>query len=210
MKDNNYEPPCYQKKAFHCPFCNAYAHQKWDYADASGDGYSIVKYAQCQCCRENSLWLNKKMIYPHETNAPFPNRDMPDDVKEIYEEARQIAHLSPRATAALLRVALEKLTEHFGEREGNLNTRIKNLKEKGLNEKIIKSADIIRVIANEGGSHAGTIDLTGKDNIETINKLFFLINIIVEYLITLPKKVDDMHNQLPEDKKQGIKKRDRN
>ncbi len=150
------------------------------------------------------------MIYPQKTTAPFANTDMPDDVKELYEEARRIATLSPRATAALLRVALERLTEHLGEKKGSLNTRIKNLKKQGLPEKVIQSADIIRVIANEGGSHAGTIDLTNKDNTETIHTLFFLINFIVEQVITVPKRIDAIHDKLPEDKKQGIENRDDN
>jgi len=50
------------------------------------------------------------MIRPNVSNAPLPHEDMPDDVKEIYEEARQVSVFSQRAAAALLRVSLEKLT----------------------------------------------------------------------------------------------------
>jgi len=53
------------------------------------------------------------MIHPRKLTAPIPHSDMPDDVKEIYEEARNISDISPRAAAALLRVALEKLTFHL-------------------------------------------------------------------------------------------------
>jgi len=41
---------------------------------------------------------------------------MPEDVRSVYEEARTIAQLSPRSSAALLRVALERLVHHLTER----------------------------------------------------------------------------------------------
>ncbi|MBQ7074264.1 hypothetical protein IJM86_04305 [bacterium] len=53
------------------------------------------------------------MIRPNVSPAPLPNEDMPSDVKEIYEEARQVSAFSPRAAAALLRVSLEKLTANL-------------------------------------------------------------------------------------------------
>ncbi len=151
----------------------------------------------------------EKMIYPLISSAPKPSKDMPNDVKEVYEEARQVSVYSPRAAAALLRVALEKLTAHLGETTGNLNTRIGKLKAKGLPDKVIDSLDIVRISANEGGSHAGTIDLTGEDNQKIVNKLFSLVNFIVERTITAINVVNEMFDQLPEAKKEGIKNRDK-
>ena len=133
---------------------------------------------------------------------------MPEDVRKIYEEARDIAGVSARAAAALLRVALEKLTIYLGEKEGNLNTRIKNLKAKGLPEDVIKCLDIVRINANEGGSHSGQIDLENKDNDQIVDILFRLVNFIVEKTISDKKQIDEMFQALPENKKQGIKNRD--
>ncbi|MBB1578956.1 MAG: DUF4145 domain-containing protein [candidate division SR1 bacterium] len=138
----------------------------------------------------------------------MPYLDMPDAVKELYNEAREIAGKSPRAAAALLRVALEKLTEELGETTGNLNTRIRNLQKQGLSEKVIKSLDILRITANEGGSHAGQIDLTGADNSDVVIKLFKLLNFIVEKTITENNEIDELFDLLPEDKKKGIENRD--
>ena len=115
--------------------------------------------------------------------------------------------MSSSAAAAILRVALEKLTEVLGQTEGNLNTRIKNLKNQGLPKKVIDSLDIIRITANEGGAHSGQIDLTGKDGLEIVLKLFWLVNFIVEKTISEPQQINEWHNDLPEDKKQGIKNR---
>lgn len=115
--------------------------------------------------------------------------------------------MSSSAAAALLRVALEKLTEELGQTEGNLNTRIKNLKNQGLPEKVIHSLDIVRITANEGGAHSGQIDLTGKDGPEIVLRLFWLVNFIVEKTISEPEQIKKWRNNLPEDKKQGIKNR---
>ena len=114
----------------------------------------------------------KKQIYPIIKPHLEPAQDMPDSVKKLYEEAWSIANMSSSAAAALLRVALEKLTEELGQTEGNLNTRIKNLKNRGLLKKVIDSLDIIRITANEGGAHSGQIDLTGKDGPEIILDYF--------------------------------------
>ena len=50
------------------------------------------------------------MIFPSGSTIPMAHTDMPESVKEIYDEAREIAGQSPRAAAALLRLALEKIT----------------------------------------------------------------------------------------------------
>jgi hypothetical protein len=171
----------------------------------------------CVRCKKCSLWKYKwsnhfydtSMIYPQKLTAPIADDDMPDGVKELYNEARAISALSPRAAAALLRVSLEKLTEHLGENTGDLNTRIGNLKKQGLPAKVIQSLDIVRITANEGASHAGEIDLTGKDNSEIVSRLFKLVNFIVEKTITDSKEIENMFCALPENKREGIKNRDK-
>lgn len=148
------------------------------------------------------------MLYPSASNIPMPHSDMPESVKELYNEAREIACKSARAAAALLRVALEKLTEELWETKWNLNTRIGNLQKQWLPEKVIKSLDILRITANEWGSHAGQIDLTWADNSDIVVKLFKLLNFIVEKTITENNEIDELFDNLPEDKKKGIENRD--
>ena len=164
----------------------------------------------CQNCKKFSLWVDKKMVYPLVSTAPLPNEDMPSDVKKIYNEARNVQNFSPRATAALLRVALEKLTVHLGEKKGNLNTRIGNLKEKGLPTQVINALDIMRIHANESGSHSGKIDLEKNDNEYIVKKLFVLVNFIVEKTITDSNSISAMMEELPQEKKKGIDNRDKN
>ena len=161
-------------------------------------------------CKKLSFWVDEKMVYPSVPSSPPPHEDMPKNVKKTYEEARQVQPASVRASAALLRVSLEQLTAHLGETKGSLNTRIANLKEKGLPSQVIKSLDIVRIYANDGGAHAGVIDLESKDNEDILHRLFMLVNFIVEKTIADNKEIEELTARLPEAKKAGIENRDSN
>jgi hypothetical protein len=63
----------------------------------------------------------------------------------------------------------------------------------------------VRVIRNDA-VHPGTIDL--RDDLETVNKLFRLVNFIAYKTITEPAEVDAIYNGLPADKLAGIARRD--
>ncbi len=145
------------------------------------------------------------MIYPDSSLAPLPNPDLPSDIVADFEEARSIVQRSPRGAAALFRLCIQKLCMHLGESGKNINTDIASLVKKGLNPKVQKSLDIVRVVGNES-VHPGTIDL--RDQPQTAVKLATLINMIADAKITQPKLVDELYNGLPEAKREEINKRD--
>ena len=145
------------------------------------------------------------MIYPNEVNIPYPNPDLPDDVKEDYIEARNIINSSPRGASALLRLSIQKLCKYLGEKGENINLDIKNLVSKGLPLKVQQSLDILRVVGNNA-VHPGKIDL--KDNRELAIALFGLVNIIADVMITQPKHVEELYGGLPANLLESIEKRD--
>jgi len=205
-----YKSPTFKTTAFNCPHCGAFSNQFWSdtYFNSNSNGFyniTSLKYAQCTHCVQYSLLHREKMIYPLTGGTALPNNDLPDDVKSDYEEARTIVNQSPRGATALLRLAIQKLCIHLGEKGRNINEDIKNLVEKGLPIKVQQSLDIVRVIGNNA-VHPGQIDLT--DDVETASKLFVMINIIAEVMITQPKEVDKLFNSLPENQLEGIKQRD--
>jgi len=211
-----YVPPEFNKSGFHCPFCGAYAKQKWYACNPLGTGFlsSFQNDVQnnlfvclCSHCSRYSIWFREEKIYPISSSAPLPSEDMPEDVKEDYEEARSVVEVSPRSAAALLRLALQKLMIHLGESGKNLNDDIANLVKKGLPEKIQKALDAVRVVGNNA-VHPGELDL--RDDKETALALFDLLNMIVEVMITQPKKVDEIYKKLPEGAKEAIERRDNN
>jgi len=161
--------------------------------------------SECYNCHKIAVWVNERLVFPEHTTTTQPNPDLPDDIVRHYEEARSIVDLSPRAAAALLRLAIQKLCAHLGESGKDLNNDIKNLVAKGLDPVVQQSLDIVRVIGNES-VHPGTIDL--NDDRETALRLFDLVNAIADQMISHPKKVQEMYAKLPEEKRKAVEARD--
>jgi hypothetical protein len=208
-----YTPPTFEASAYNCPMCGAYADQDWYvvgkvYKPHNSYTGTIDNYilSNCRHCDGHSIWIDKKLVYPFSGTAPLPSPDMPDDVKQDYEEARNILSISPRGSAALLRLAIQRLCKHLGESGENINNDIAELVKKGLPLKLQQALDSVRVIGNNA-VHPGQIDL--KDDVDTAHKLFVFINIIVDNQITQPKTIDEFYNsKIPENLRQAIEKRD--
>lgn len=146
------------------------------------------------------------MVYPDSSSVQFPNPDLPDDIKADYQEARTIISRSPRGACALLRLCVQKLCGFLGESGKDINADIAALVKKGLNPKIQKSLDIVRVIGNEA-VHPGQIDL--RDQPATATQLCILLNTIADAMITQPKIIESLYAGLPEAKLQQIEQRDK-
>ncbi|MDE2826811.1 MAG: DUF4145 domain-containing protein [Bacteroidota bacterium] len=147
------------------------------------------------------------MAYPNRGRAPLPNTDLPPDIKRDFEEAGAILDRSPRGATALLRLCIQKLCVHLGEKGENLNADIGALVKKGLPLQIQKALDIVRVIGNDA-VHPGKLDL--GDNIQTATTLFSIVNMIANDMITQPRAIDELYTTLPKSKLQAIADRDQN
>jgi hypothetical protein len=215
-----YTPPGFDIPAFNCPNCGAFAKQTWTLAIrwpsyyqqsaainvGPGNFIASFKVAQCDNCSNHSFWLKGQMIYPYSGTAPLPNVDMPDDVRQDYEEARSIVEISPRGAAALLRLSIQRLCKHLGQSGENINNDIGGLVKNGLPTKLQQALDSVRVIGNNA-VHPGQIDL--RDDIDTARKLFVFVNIICDNQISQPKLIDDFYSEkVPDNLKEAIKKRD--
>ncbi len=165
-----------------------------------------TEIAVCTRCGKKSLWLHGDMIHPAATPPSAPNPDLPSDVKRDYDEAGTIVARSPRGAAALLRLAIQKLCVHLGETGKDLNTDIANLVKKGLDPRIQKALDVVRVVGNNA-VHPGELDI--KDDEATALKLFELVNVIAENLITRPREIERLFTALPAGAKKAIEERDK-
>jgi len=196
--------------SFTCPHCGTLSQQTWwscawnqsNYMDKNSNK---LRVGLCAHCHKNTLWIVDKMYYPDTGSIQFPNSEMPESVKNIYLEAASIHAKSPRGAAALLRLAIQVLCKELGESGKNINSDISDLVKKGLPEMVQQSLDIVRVIGNDA-VHPGQID---TDDSEVVLQLFNLINIIIEYMIALPKRVSGIYVNLPSDKTDAIKSRDK-
>lgn len=161
---------------------------------------------KCYNCEKIAVWVHDRLLFPAQKSSVAPNPDLPPDVIRDFEEAREIADGSPRGAAALLRLCIQKLCLHLGEKGKNLDEDIGNLVKMGLNPLVQKSLDVVRVIGN-GAIHPGEIDL--KDDRDTVMTLFELLNAIADQMISHPKTVQAMYEKLPEAKRKAIEERDK-
>ena len=132
---------------------------------------------------------------------------MPDSVKQLYEEAGLIYAKSPRAACALLRLAIDRLCNELGETDRDINKNIAALVKRGLSVEVQQALDIVRVVGNKA-VHPGQIAFD-VDSIDTAETLFALINIIVDRLISEPKRIASMFEKLPNSVKDAVRKRDK-
>ena len=214
----NFVEPEFNKKGFTCFKCGTYSNHDWDkivvnYTTCSfgaySSGHNVRRLSMCQCqqCQFVSYWLEGQLIWPLKSNVDLPLDEMPNDIKELYNEARNIFHLSPKGACAILRLGLQKLCNRLAEKEEDckIDDAIKYLVANGLPSSLQKSMDAIRVIGNEA-VHPGQINV--DDNKEIASALFKLMNIIVEKMVIEPREIDEIYNILPKNKIEGINKRD--
>ena len=178
-------------------------------SDVSHYGIPIIhniSISRCYNCNEITIWVHEQIVYPSSKIDIKPNDDLHEHVKQLFNEAREIVNSSPKGAAALLRLAIQYLCIELGESGKILDSDIANLVSKGLNPLVQKALDVVRVIGNES-VHPGEIDL--NDNREIAIKLFDLINLICNQMISHPKSINEMYKNLPPNKLEGIKKRDK-
>ena len=166
---------------------------------------SELKIARCHSCGKKIIWIDNEYIYPNIV-AEEVNPDLPESVKQLYNEAGLIYNQSPRAACALLRLAIDRLCNELGETDRDINKNIGVLVEKGLPKKVQQALDVVRVVGNKA-VHPGEIAFD-VDDIKTAKSLMRLINMIGQSMITDPKDIEDMYNLLPESAKESIERRD--
>jgi Domain of unknown function (DUF4145) len=203
------------KRAFYCPYadCGVFSKQVWYPSSVSKivngaltqDRVEHIVLVQCDHCHKYSVWYDGKLVHPLPMNAPNPHEDMPSAVKLDYEEARSVFAGSPRSSAALLRLVIQKLCPELGLPGKNLNSDIGALVARGLPAQVQQSLDIVRVVGNNQ-VHPGVLDV--RDDAPLAMTLFELVNIIVENQIAVPKQVAALYAKLPEAQRKQIEERD--
>lgn len=211
-----YIAPNKDLKAFTCPHCHTLSqmhretHRFNNDVENKGNGtlilVNVVTICKCANCGKKILWVNNDYAYP-DLQPIESNMDMPDSVKQLYEEAGLIYTKSPRAACALLRLAIDRLCNELGETDRDINKNIAALVKRGLSVEVQQALDIVRVVGNKA-VHPGHIAFD-VDSVETAETLFMLINIIVDRLISEPKHIEEMFEKLPDSVKDAVKKRDK-
>lgn len=215
--NKNYIAPDLSKESFTCPHCGTLSLMRYEYigyngpdavsmSPRRGPGFEYVIIASCLNCKGKTIWINDQYVYP-DIVAEEANPDMPESVKQLYEEAGFIYNKSPRAACALLRLAIDRLCNELGENDRDINKNIGALVKKGLPQSVQQALDVVRVVGNKA-VHPGQIAFDVDDR-GTATMLMRLLNIIVDRIITEPNEIDSLYQGLPESAKESIEKRDK-
>ena len=214
--------PAYQKASFVCPLCGAFAQQTWSrfkVAGSKGMTDTGLAGALCGACETYTVWRwetvqtdgdpwgsteKGSLLWPENVRlGKDPSTDMPEDVKDLYEEARAVANASPRSAAALTRLALESMLKDLYPNAGNLNAMIGEAARYGLSAPVTQAMDILRFNGN-----AAVHELRREDNPEVVEALFDLLNLAVDQLIGQPRRIAEMYAAMPETFREQAAKRD--
>jgi hypothetical protein len=212
----DYVAPAFETSAFNCPSCGVYSRQTFYGAlrtlatgRFAGGFTELTGFhtSSCDHCEAIAIWHEERLIYPLAAAGPIPHADMPSDVVSDYREARTVADLSPRSGSALLRLALQKLCKHLGEPGKNINDDIGSLVKRGLNANVQRALDVLRITGNNA-LHPGELDV--RDDRELVGKLFALLNVIVQQVITQPREIEELWEKMPRGAREAVDKRDAN
>lgn len=165
-----------------------------------------LSISRCFSCKRFAVWKGDTLIYPSVVHSVEAHPDMPDDVRNDFLEAAAIVDLSTRGAAALLRLSIQKLMPHVGQKGKNLDDDIGNLVKNGLDVGIQQALDFVRVIGNHA-VHPGEIHL--EDDKPTAAKLFGIVNEIIDRLIAYPKRMQEHFGSLPVGALKAIADRDK-
>lgn len=202
------------KQYIHCPYCHIFSQvdvfkQHFDSDTVYENGKQKVKTYQeihrCSNCGGKFFYIDGKLKYP-EPEVIAPAADMPEEVKKLYMEASSICHRSPRATCALLRLAIEVLCNQLGAEGDTVSAKIATLVRRGLSTELQQALDVVRVVGNNA-VHPGQIAFDVDDE-NTALMLFNLINIIVQRLISEPTTIKTLFDSLPDAAKAHVTHRD--
>jgi hypothetical protein len=231
--------PSRTRARFVCPHCDAFCGHFWGalgteaiddrdgpfvaplggtyYDNAAGDRRMVLEewaVSRCQGCNAPSLWRGDTVVYPSSSTLPAPHEDMPDTVKSLYEEARRVAAVSPRAGAALARATLETLLplvdddpsskRSFGWRIERVSRRVPT--------QLGRMLDVIRHAGNKSvhpeDAPDGVVALVlDPASTGTMEMLFEAINELVDELITKPVRYAEIIERIPSDVQAAIERR---
>jgi hypothetical protein len=212
--------PEHDLSPFLCPHCGISAKQEWFQRlaglpkDAGPAVFAGFHAALCHGCGLPNIWRlmqakgdddRWELVYPQRMEAPAPAAGMPSPVLDVYLEARAIAHNSPRAAAALLRLAVELLLDHLGAEGHSLNDKVGWLVRQGVARNLQQALDGVRVSGNKA-AHA--LQIVPDEPREVSDLLFRLVNYIVETLVTGREEIQTFYNRLSDAARRAITTRD--
>ena len=161
-------------------------------------------------CGHVSVWRDELLIFPRASSLPMAPADMPPNVAELYNEAREVMPVSRRAGAALARATLELLVKDlYPGQDGSLAARL-DLIIPTVPTPLGSMLTLIRHVGNktlhveEAPDDATVLVLDPADE-DLVNLMFESINELVDEAITKPARAKKYLDLVPENVKKNVK-----
>lgn len=227
--------PRHTAPSFDCPHCGAHSQQTWaknvGYEDERNVSvqWSVIDRSECYSCKQETIWYAEKqyavsapgfaaphtrrvwqILWPRKRAGVPAHERMPEHLRPLYDEARAVADLSPRAAAALLRLLTEALLREIaGAPKGKPFELIGQLvREKKLDEQTRMLADYLRITGNNA-VHPGQItEDEDEDAQKRVSMMFPFVNSLVQRLIADPAEIHELYEQLPAEAREATDRRD--
>lgn len=80
-----------------------------------------VYVSRCFSCKSLAVWVYDRILFPSINIEIEPNADLNDDIRLDFLEAVKLLAISPRGSAALLRLCIQKVCIQLGQPGKNIN-----------------------------------------------------------------------------------------
>ena len=122
------------------------------------------------------------------------SREVPQRIREYYEEAIRIKRIAPSSFAGQIRKCLEALCDSRKIKRGQLINRLNELSDKGeIPKHFIEMADILRFFGNIG-VHSSETNIHSLP-VDTIDDFF---TAIIEYVYGFPSRIEEIKQSYKE------------
>jgi hypothetical protein len=162
----------------------------------------------CIRCNQPTIWRGHQVVYPLASLGAPAHPDMPDDARELYVEAAQVAAVSRRAGAALARATVERLIKTLdpdAPNRANLDARITRIRPR-VSSSLGDMLEVVRYLGNkmlhvEEPDKMGELVVLALDDVEgplLVEMLLETANDLVDELIAKPNAVAGVRARLPQ------------
>jgi hypothetical protein len=220
----------FSMNSFTCPFCHKEIAKSldtykeyWITRDRIGmqstppsPGQLRISYYTCPNCKEISIILNLDCdptigtvnIRPKSLAKHFPEY-VPISIRQDYEEAYSVLHLSPKASATLSRRCIQGMIhDKWNIKLKNLNQEISSLRDK-IEPVLWTAIDSLRQLGNIGAHMEKDVNSIIDIDSNEAEKLLILVEVLIKEWYIVPYERNELLSRIIEinEQKQNLRKK---
>ena len=202
--------------SFTCPYCNSVMplisdteSHRYPSFDRDNDrtfnshfdeSTLCISFYKCPKCGNYSIFAKgigaktqnvDSVIQPRSSAKQFPDY-VPEQIRNDYEEAYLISHLSPKASATLSRRCIQGMIHHKWQITlKNLNQEISALKDK-IEPSLWSAIDSLRQLGNIGAHMEADVNMIVDIDPDETQKLIALVEILIKEWYIIPHERDEL------------------